>query len=999
MGAPIGALHYTGEVLTQSSMTKSLLAALGVAGLLFLSSGCGDDAVESVDTDAQVEPDTQPGDEDAEISPSDAGEVRGPDPEDDVRPSEDDVGELDTLDPGPDDSASPDVEAPEADISDSEVEASDALADGATVDSVEEDSGAPEEDAPPAAEDTESAEDTVEVEDSSAVEDGGPSGDGCTSDADCLGLMSCHDGSCDLDSGDCVFTPKPDGAPCDDGTLCSEADTCQGGVCLGSVALECDDQNPCTDDICDPATGCVYANNFGACDDGDPCTGDDLCVGGQCAGTTSTCDDQNPCTLDHCLPSNGECIHTPDDTLPCSDGSACTGGDLCQGGACVPGPVDACDDGNDCTVDSCDEGFCKNFPLEDEPCDDGEVCTSGDVCILAVCVPGQPDACDDSNPCTIDSCEFGQGCVHEVTPDVSCDDDDVCTGEGVCDAEGACVSSTSLDCDDSNPCTVDDCHPQNGCVHAVKGGQCDDGNPCTAGDFCLAGQCKGQPATCNDDDACTHDSCDEVLGCQFTDISQSCSDDDLCTDDTCEPATGCVFVPNSAPCDDGLLCTEEDLCVEGICVGEQVVCTDDDVCTAETCDPEEGCVSVVTPGVSCDDGLLCTTAEACDAEGACSGGEPTSVDDGVACTFDACTEAEGIVHLQDDSLCEGGRVCDLDEGCVYSSGALLITKFAWTPDEGLRWVALVNTSELSIDLAGVVLSDGGAEVAELVPLSAEEAFILAPGATMAAVVAPGALPDASTEGFSAMIGSPEVPAPALLLGGGVLSLIDALGQEIDTLEIASVVDSGDVGPNDFPMHAGVASELDATATAVAADASSNDPAGLWCSWPAGAGEPEGPQLPCARVRLNEISLLGDEGARFVELHMPAGGSLEGLSLRVVSATGELLVQTDPLSGRTPMSSLVVLTDGVEGVALPQLGDGSLQLLRAGVLVDVCAFGALDVTQDLSFNLPMLEGSPASALDASLSLARTIDGQDSDDNAADWQLVAPTPGASNAGEDP
>jgi subtilisin family serine protease len=57
----------------------------------------------------------------------------------------------------------------------------------------------------------------------------------------------------------------------------------------------CDDGNPCTDDMCDPATGCQHAANTASCSDGSECTLADQCNGGHCqsgpsvtAGTLST---------------------------------------------------------------------------------------------------------------------------------------------------------------------------------------------------------------------------------------------------------------------------------------------------------------------------------------------------------------------------------------------------------------------------------------------------------------------------------------------------------------------------------------------------------------------------------------------------------------------------------------------------------------------------------------------------------------------------------------
>lgn len=53
------------------------------------------------------------------------------------------------------------------------------------------------------------------------------------------------------------------------------------------VAADCDDQNPCTSDACDPTTGCTHAPEAGRCNDDDNCT-DDACVGGECVSGIAT---------------------------------------------------------------------------------------------------------------------------------------------------------------------------------------------------------------------------------------------------------------------------------------------------------------------------------------------------------------------------------------------------------------------------------------------------------------------------------------------------------------------------------------------------------------------------------------------------------------------------------------------------------------------------------------------------------------------------------------
>jgi len=160
---------------------------------------------------------------------------------------------------------------------------------------------------------------------------------------------------------------------------CSQADKkCR-------TAAECDDQNPCTDDTCNPDTGCVNENNTAACDDGDACTVLDLCSGGECRpGAAVDCDDGNPCTDDSCDPAAG--CRNLDNTDPCDDQDACTQNDACLDGACKPGAQRYCSDLNECTDDSCnpETGECE-YRNNRIRCDDLDPCTYDDKCISGAC--------------------------------------------------------------------------------------------------------------------------------------------------------------------------------------------------------------------------------------------------------------------------------------------------------------------------------------------------------------------------------------------------------------------------------------------------------------------------------------------------------------------------------------------------------------------------------------------------------------------------------------
>jgi alpha-tubulin suppressor-like RCC1 family protein len=326
-------------------------------------------------------------------------------------------------------------------------------------------------------------------------------GDACSGGA-CLptGATVCDDANpcttdaCDPQKG-CQFVDNS--APCDDGDACTYADACAGGGCKGK-GFSCADGNPCTDDSCDPATGCAFLPNAASCTDGSACSIGDQCKGGVCLpGAATNCDDSNACTTDACDLATG-CTYTLNEA-PCSDGNACTTGDLCQGGACKAGDPLGCDDNNGCTYDTCDLAVGCTHTGNEEPCSDGNACTEGDLCKDGGCNSGAPLSCEDGNSCTDDYCDASVGCQHKNNQ-AACSDGTQCTTGDAC-VDGACQIGPKLDCFDGNVCTDDSCDPAKGCVFAANSAPCTDFNGCTTGDVCAAGVCKsgsgcGQNALC-----------------------------------------------------------------------------------------------------------------------------------------------------------------------------------------------------------------------------------------------------------------------------------------------------------------------------------------------------------------------------------------------------------------------------------------------------------------------------------------------------------------------
>jgi hypothetical protein len=369
---------------------------------------------------------------------------------------------------------------------------------------------------------------------------------GCADSSDCrLRASQCDLAPCrTLACADSACVPAVALAfPCDDGSVCTADDRCDAsGFCAGT-AVECDDGNPCTRDICHPKFGCRFSSEpAGAtCDDVDVCTLGDRCdSGGRCVGTPADCDDKNPCTTDLCDPAAG-CLHTPS-KAPCDDGDPCTQQDFCLSGLCTGDPL-PCVDGLPCTADACDPDLgCVHPPLPDGlPCDDGQPCTLTDRCAAGVC-RGSQTPCDDGLACTLDICQ-PTGCLH-LPPPGTCATPAGCIPVGAHPDDAPCLicaSTASLTpdpalegaaCpDDGIPCTTDRCTAgvcahvdQPGFCHrsdqtcvpagellspclvckgggvaqpAPAGSPCDSGDPCSGGDICTAtGACVGADQGC-----------------------------------------------------------------------------------------------------------------------------------------------------------------------------------------------------------------------------------------------------------------------------------------------------------------------------------------------------------------------------------------------------------------------------------------------------------------------------------------------------------------------
>lgn len=178
---------------------------------------------------------------------------------------------------------------------------------------------------------------------------------------------------------------------------------------------ECDDGGQQDGDCC--SADCQFEAQGSPCPDENWCNGSETCNGtGQCQPSTPPdCNDDNPCTNDVCNSLQQNCMHVANDNA-CDDGDPCTVGDTCGSSQCQPGsqPLD-CGDGNECTDDSCTAFVGCQYANNSNPCSDGDACTTGTQCSGGQCVGGSPVVCNDADACTTDSCDSLSGCFFDVT--------------------------------------------------------------------------------------------------------------------------------------------------------------------------------------------------------------------------------------------------------------------------------------------------------------------------------------------------------------------------------------------------------------------------------------------------------------------------------------------------------------------------------------------------------------------------------------------------------
>ncbi|MFZ1866507.1 MAG: hypothetical protein WAU39_19970, partial [Polyangiales bacterium] len=165
------------------------------------------------------------------------------------------------------------------------------------------------------------------------------------------------------------------------------------GCPAGVDCAFCDDGNDCTSDICDDSFGTLQCPNDPlpagtSCPDFAPqpgeCDGAGACQAQGCA-SDADCPAPTACTGQSTCDVGGTFTCQP--APPINEGGSCdTGLGTCQSGTCVDNCTGVtCDDGNECTADSCDNstnpGTCSNTGVPD-----GTACNGGfGICFGGFC--------------------------------------------------------------------------------------------------------------------------------------------------------------------------------------------------------------------------------------------------------------------------------------------------------------------------------------------------------------------------------------------------------------------------------------------------------------------------------------------------------------------------------------------------------------------------------------------------------------------------------------
>jgi hypothetical protein len=216
-------------------------------------------------------------------------------------------------------------------------------------------------------------------------------------------------------------------------------------------------------------------------------------VGDLCEGKELDCpDDDNPCTEDECNPDTGVC-GIPRSETSCDDGVYCNGADTCEAGECTV------HEGNPCSG-TCNEAgeYCECATKEDCPADmpgEWSTCAYASECVETAMKtrPVTKYTCNGVGKCIGTAAVESEGCTRETDNTVCTSDNLACNGTEKC-KNGNCTG------DNVNPCAgmaaTPFCYNSGTQCRACTGNSVETTVGCTAGQKCCNGTCIASGNTC-----------------------------------------------------------------------------------------------------------------------------------------------------------------------------------------------------------------------------------------------------------------------------------------------------------------------------------------------------------------------------------------------------------------------------------------------------------------------------------------------------------------------
>jgi hypothetical protein len=254
----------------------------------------------------------------------------------------------------------------------------------------------------------------------------------CGTDCSLINTPQCQVAQCNVQAGQCEVVNDEEGVACDDGVFCTIRDSCSAGTCVGGPQNDCGMAPPqCTEVTCDETSqtcSSAPSMNGAACQDpNDLCLKGSTCSNGLCIGGQQ--DDcfffpvPSDCHVANCNPMSGMCeAEVGNDGGACNDpNDLCTVQKVCDNmGMCTGGsPKDCSQLTNGCVLGVCDvnTGQCVTQNLmNNDPCDDLDACTTGEICNNGACNGGTPiTACVNNDNCCPMNCNENndQDCAKE----------------------------------------------------------------------------------------------------------------------------------------------------------------------------------------------------------------------------------------------------------------------------------------------------------------------------------------------------------------------------------------------------------------------------------------------------------------------------------------------------------------------------------------------------------------------------------------------------------